>query len=64
MVQIVELVSLTDGHGDMDPMQVFPASDMDAWKNEYSDLLDSEIGSLCCHTCLPFLPVSSNIGGN
>ena len=38
----VELVSLTDGHGDMDPIQVFPASDMDAWKNEYSDLLDSE----------------------
>ncbi len=38
----VELVSLTDGHGDMDPMHVFPASNMDAWKNEYSDLLDSE----------------------
>ncbi len=35
----VELVSLTDGQGDMDPLQVFPASDMDKWR-EYPQLLD------------------------
>lgn len=37
----VELVSLTDGLGEMDPTQVFPASSIDVWKNEYADLLDS-----------------------
>ena len=36
----VELISLFDGHGDMDPLQVFPASSLDVWQNEYSEFLD------------------------
>lgn len=36
----VELVSLTDGQGDMDPSQIFPTSSMTAWRSEYPELLD------------------------
>ena len=38
----VELVSLTDGHGDMDPSQIFPTSSMAAWSSEYPELLDDD----------------------
>ena len=37
----VELVSLTDGHGDVDPVETFPDSTMEQWRNEYPELLDS-----------------------
>ena len=38
----VELISLFDAHGDMDPLQVFPASTMDIWRNEYPEFLDAD----------------------
>ncbi len=38
----VELISLFDGHGDMNPLQVFPASSLDVWQNEYSEFLDDD----------------------
>ena len=39
----VEIISLTDGRGDMPPEDVFPDSTMDIWRNEYGDLLDGEV---------------------
>ena len=36
----VELISLRDGQGDMNPTAVFPDSSLDIWKSEYGDLLD------------------------
>lgn len=36
----VEMVSVSDGQGDMNPTEAFPASDMEIWRSEYSDLLD------------------------
>ena len=41
----VELISLFDAHGDMDPLQVFPASTKEIWRNEYAEFLDAD-GSL------------------
>ena len=38
----VELISLFDAHGDMDPLQVLPASTMDNWRNEYPEFLDAD----------------------
>ena len=37
----VELISLTDGHGDRDPVEVFPDSTAEHWRSEYPELLDS-----------------------
>ncbi len=39
----VEMIALTDGQGDMQPLEVFPASSMDIWRSEYSDLLDGDV---------------------
>ena len=39
----VELVALTDGHGDMQPLDVFPASSQEIWQSEYPELLDGEV---------------------
>ena len=36
----VEIVSVSDGQGDMSPADVFPTSDIDIWRSEYGDLLD------------------------
>ena len=36
----VEMVSVSDGQGDMNPTEAFPASEMEIWRSEYSDLLD------------------------
>ena len=38
----VELVSLKDGQGDVDPVEIFPDSILDQWRNEYGDLLGRE----------------------
>ena len=38
----VELVSLTDGHGNGSPTAMFPASTFEIWKEEYPDLLDEQ----------------------
>jgi glyoxylase-like metal-dependent hydrolase (beta-lactamase superfamily II) len=36
----VDLVSLSDGRGDMDPLEMFPQSTLEQWRSEYPDLLD------------------------
>ncbi len=36
----VEMVSLTDGHGDVEPAPTFPESAREHWRSEYPDLLD------------------------
>jgi glyoxylase-like metal-dependent hydrolase (beta-lactamase superfamily II) len=36
----IEIVSVSDGQGDMSPADVFPTSDIDIWRSEYGDLLD------------------------
>ena len=37
----VEMVSLTDGQGDRDPVETFPDSTGEQWRAEYPELLDS-----------------------
>ena len=37
----VELVSLKDGHGDADPVEIFPDSTIEYWRAEYPELLDT-----------------------
>ena len=34
------IVSVSDGHRDMNPTEAFPASDAAVWRAEYADLLD------------------------
>ena len=36
----VEIVSVSDGQGDMNPTEAFPASAMEIWRSEYADLVD------------------------
>ena len=36
----IEIVSVSDGQGDMSPADMFPTSDIDIWQSEYGDLLD------------------------
>ena len=36
----VEMVSVSDGNGDREPSFVFPDSDLEIWKSEFSALLD------------------------
>ncbi len=36
----VEIVSVSDGQGDMTPTDAFPDSTMEIWRSEYGDLLD------------------------
>ena len=36
----VEMVSVSDGNGDREPTFVFPDSDLEIWKSEFSALLD------------------------
>ena len=37
----VELVSVSDGNGDRDPVETFPDSTVEQWRADYPDLLDS-----------------------
>ena len=39
----VEMVALTDGQGDMQPLEVFADSSVDIWRSEYPELLDGEL---------------------
>ena len=39
----VEMLALTDGQGDMQPMEVFPASTLEQWQSEYPELLDGDL---------------------
>lgn len=36
----VRIVSVSDGQGDMNPTEAFPASDEAVWRSEYAELLD------------------------
>ena len=36
----VRIVSVSDGRGDMNPTEAFPASDAAVWRAEYAELLD------------------------
>ena len=36
----VEIVSVSDGQGDMNPTEAFPASDIETWRSEYPGLVD------------------------
>ena len=38
----VEMLALTDGQGDMQPLEVFPASTLEQWQSEYPELLDGD----------------------
>ena len=38
----VEMVSVSDGNGDREPTFVFPDSDMNTWRSEFSELLDND----------------------
>ena len=37
----MDLVSLSDGHGDADPLGEFPDTTLEQWRDEYPELLDS-----------------------
>ena len=39
----VEMVALTDGQGEMQPLVVFEASTLEIWQSEYPDLLDGDL---------------------
>ena len=39
----VEMLALTDGQGDMQPLEVFPASTLEQWQSEYPELLDGDL---------------------
>ena len=36
----VEIVSVSDGQGDMNPTEAFPESEIEIWRSEYPDLVD------------------------
>ena len=39
----VEMLALTDGQGDMQPLDVFADSSMEQWQSEYPELLDGDL---------------------
>ena len=39
----VEMLALTDGQGDMQPLEVFADSSMEQWQSEYAELLDGDL---------------------
>ena len=65
----VEIVSVSDGQGDMNPTEAFPASDMDVWRSEYSDLLDDaglihpRFGSFVVNSGGKLVLVDTGLGG-
>ena len=65
----VEIVSVSDGQGDMNPTEAFPASDMEIWRSEYSDLLDEaglihpRFGSFAVRSGGQMVLVDTGLGG-
>ena len=65
----VEIVSVSDGQGDMNPTEAFPASSMDIWRSEYSDLLDGaglihpRFGSFVVNSGGKLVLVDTGLGG-
>ena len=65
----IEIVSVSDGQGDMAPTDVFPASDMEIWRSEYGDLLDGaglihpRFGSFAFNSGGNLILVDTGLGG-
>ena len=65
----VEMVSVSDGQGDMNPTEAFPASDMEIWRSEYSDLIDDaglihpRFGSFVVNSGGKLVLVDTGLGG-
>ena len=65
----IEIVSVSDGQGDMVPTDVFPASEMEIWRSEYSDLLDDaglthpRFGSFAFNSGGKLMLVDTGLGG-
>ncbi len=70
VVGSVEIVSVSDGQGDMNPMETFPESDMEIWRSEYSDLLDDaglihpRFGSFVVSSGGKLVLVDTGLGGS
>ena len=64
----VELISLTDGLGSRNPVDVFPVSNIDIWRDEYADLLDDQdlihprYGSVAVRSCGKLIIVDTGDG--
>ena len=65
----VEIVSVSDGQGDMNPTEAFPASAMEIWRSEYSDLVDDagqihpRFGSFAVNSGGKLVLVDTGLGG-
>ena len=65
----VEIVSVSDGQGDMSPADVFPDSDIAIWRSEYGDLLDDaelihpRFGSFVLRSDGKLILVDTGLGG-
>lgn len=65
----VEMVSVSDGQGDMNPTEAFPASDMETWRSEYSDLVDDaglihpRFGSFVVRSSGKTILIDTGLGG-
>ena len=62
----VEMLALTDGQGDMQPLNVFQASTLDQWQSEYPDLLDGELihprfGTTAVRSCGKLIVVDTGL---
>ena len=65
----IEIVSVSDGQGDMLPADVFPTSDINIWRSEYGDLLDDaglihpRFGSFAFRSAGKMILVDTGLGG-
>ena len=65
----VRIVSVSDGRGDMNPTEAFPASDESAWRAERAELLDGEgmihprFGSFALSSGGKMILVDTGLGG-
>ncbi len=65
----VEIVSVSDGQGAMDPTEVFVDSDAEVWRSEYADLLDDagmihpRFGSFAVRSGGKLILVDTGLGG-
>ena len=65
----VEIVSVSDGQGDMNPTATFPDSNAEIWRSEYPDLLDDaglihpRFGSFVARSGGKLILVDTGLGG-
>ncbi len=66
----VEIVSVSDGQGDMSPADVFPTSDIAIWRSEYAELMDEaglihpRFGSFVLRSGGKLVLVDTGLGGD